>query len=171
MAKGLKQTSSTLIVSASVTESGANTFTQQEITLALDPLNQEVFVIQSINLDVTAPNAVAGVSTSQIGTVSSTQRTDVGSIANNNVIAQARDQIVMAAGGVDGAAFQRNANETFQAEGLEWIGIVATDNFFLSTIGVGNAAPGSLSVKVYGYRARMDAAGYAAMVQSELLSA
>ena len=167
---GLKKTSSTLIISASVTESAANTFTEAQVTLALDPLNQEVFVIQAINLDVSEPQSVAGSTTRTGGSVSTTSRTSLGSISDNNVVATARDTIVQNAGSLDGAAFSRNANESYQADGVDWIGIIATDDCFLQVEGANNTAAGTLAIKMYGFRAKMDAAGYAAMVQSELLS-
>ena len=57
---------------------------------------------------------------------------------------------------------------------MDYIGIVATDNMFVSqdldgTLGSGNA--GTVQVRVYGYRAQADAATYAGLVQSEALSA
>jgi len=167
---GFKKTSNTLVISSSVTETAANTFTQAQNTLALDPLNQEVFVIQAINIDVSEPQSVAGSTTRTAGSVSTTSRTALGSISDNNVIAVGRDTIVQNAGSIAGNSFSRNANETYQAQGLEYIGIIATDDFFLQVEGANNTAAGTLAVKIYGFRAKMDAAGYAAMVQSELLS-
>ena len=42
---------------------------------------------------------------------------------------------------------------------------------FLNIEGAGNVAPMQANARVYGYRARADAAIYAALVQSEALSA
>jgi hypothetical protein len=53
---------------------------------------------------------------------------------------------------------------------MEYIGIIATNDFFLQIEGVGNATAKAVTAKVYGYRARADASVYAALVQSELLS-
>jgi len=167
---GFKKTSSTLIISSSISETAANTFTQGQITLALDPLNQEVFIIQAVNVDVTEPQSVAGQTTRTGASLSTTSRTSLGGISSTNVVATARDTIVQNAGSVDGAAFSRMSNETFQADGLEYIGIIATDNAFLQIEGANNIAAATCAVKIYGFRAKMDAAGYAAMVQSELLS-
>ena len=49
---GFKKTSEVLTISGSVTETAANTFTQQTVSLPLDPLNNEVFVVLAIDLDV-----------------------------------------------------------------------------------------------------------------------
>ena len=55
MPTGLKSASSTVAIGFAVTETAANTFTQGSVDLNLDPLNNEVFVVQAINLDVTRP--------------------------------------------------------------------------------------------------------------------
>jgi hypothetical protein len=54
---------------------------------------------------------------------------------------------------------------------LEYIGIVATNDMFLSIEGRGNSAAKAVGCRVWGYRAKADAAIYAALVQSEVLSA
>ena len=50
------------------------------------------------------------------------------------------------------------------------MGIIATNDFFIQVEGTNNTAAKIASGKVYGYRARADAAVYAALVQSEVLS-
>jgi hypothetical protein len=70
----------------------------------------------------------------------------------------------------NGVAFSRQSGET-PATALEYLGIIATDNFFIQVQGNDNQGAKNMSCKVYGYRARADAAVYAALVQSELLSA
>ena len=166
----IKKTSETLIIGASVTESAANTLTQTQVNLSLDPLNNEVFVIQAVNMDPQAPECIAGTSTRVGMSLSSTSRTTLGGLGDSNVLAVARNQIQQGAGTIDGAAFSRAANETYQAEGIMYVGLVATDDFFIQIEGANNAAAKSGSVKVYGYRAKADSATYAALVQSELLT-
>jgi hypothetical protein len=53
---------------------------------------------------------------------------------------------------------------------LDYIGIISTNDFFLQIQGGGNGTPKIGNAKVYGYRAKADAATYAALVQSEVLS-
>ena len=48
-----KSTSSVITISTLTTETGPNTFTQQEIDLQLSPLDNEIFVVLAID---TAPN-------------------------------------------------------------------------------------------------------------------
>ena len=67
-------------------------------------------------------------------------------------------------------AFTSQALETPPAT-LEYIGIIATNDFFIQMQGTGNLASKGLAGRMYGYRARADASIYSALVQSEVLSA
>jgi len=81
-----------------------------------------------------------------------------------------KNNLIQAAGFIDsGVGFETSSMESPPA-GLEYIGIIATNDFFLQTRGTNNAGAGSGAVKVYGYRARAEASVYAALVQSEVLS-
>ena len=90
MPKGLKETSSIITIGASVTESAANTFTSQQVDLQLNPLDNEVFVVYGVDLDLLDPNMIAGTDTTILGSVSTTARTTVGNISNSNVLAHNR---------------------------------------------------------------------------------
>ena len=165
----LKKSSSVIAIGASVTESAANTFTQERIDLQLNPLDNEVFVVTAINLDLVEPDAVAGVNTSVNGSLSTTSLTATGNLSQSQVLAVAKDSI-RAAGFVDGGVgFSRTSMETPPAD-LEYIGIIATNDFFLQVNGLNNGTAKVMTAKVYGYRAKADAATYAALVQSEVLS-
>ena len=169
MPRGLKDTSGVITIGASVTESAANTFTQSEVDLQLDPLNNEVFVVLAIDMNVSTPDGIAATDTASRGSMSTTSRTTLGSIADSNVMAVSADEIV-AAGFVDaGVGFSRSSTETPTGQ-LDYIGIIATNNFFLQVLGTNNAAAKTCNIKVWGYRARADASVYAALVQSELLT-
>ena len=76
----------------------------------------------------------------------------------------------MGAGSVEGVPFHRNASETPPSD-LPYLAIIATNDFFMQVVGTNNNVVKTFSAKVYGYRARADAATYAALTQSELLSA
>jgi len=165
----LKKTSETIVISATVFEPAPSTFTQQRVDLQLNPLDNEVFVVQAINLDAGAPDAVAATNTQTLGSLSTTSRTTVGGLASSDVLARINMDI-RAAGFVDGGVgFTQVAGET-PASTLDYIGIIATNDFFLQIAGNGNVNPKQMSCKVYGYRAKADSATYAALVQSELLS-
>lgn len=164
----LKKTSEVITVSALVAESAANTFTQGTINLPLDPLNNEVFVVLGINLDVTPPENIAGTTTQSAGSLSTTSRTAIGNINDNQVMAVSREDIMQHAASVNGVGFSRSSGETPTAQ-MPYIGIIATDDFFLQVQGINNTAAKTLSARVWGYRAKADGATYAALVQSELL--
>lgn len=168
---GIKKSSETIVISASVTESAPNTFTQNQIDLQLNVLDQEVFVVTAIDMNLTPPDGIAATDTASFGSLSTTSRTAIGNISNSNVMAEARDDI-RAAGFVDaGVAFSRMSGETPVASTQDYIGIIATNDFFLQVEGLANLVPKTLLARVWGYRARADAATYAALTQSELLSA
>jgi len=148
MPTGLKTTSSPIQISSKVTESAANAFT---------------------NLDVDAPDAAVGVTTLVDASISSTARTAVGDISNSNVIASANRSIIGLAGNT-GYAFDRE-DPLFSAISEDYLAIVATNNMFLNIQGTANGNAKSVRVRVYGYRASASSSVYAALVQSELLSA
>ena len=166
----LKSTSSPIQIGFSVAESGANTFTQGRVDLQLNPLDQEVFVVTAINMDVSPPDALAATNIFTTASLTVDSRTALGNLADANTLSVGQLSI-MAAGFVDGGVgFQQQSLETPPAM-LEYIGIIATNDFFIQVQGTGNALAKGVSGKVFGYRARADAATYAALVQSEVLSA
>lgn len=170
MPKGLKQTSSTVAIGFTATESAPNTFTQQVTDLNLSPLDREVFVVLAINMDGSSPDAIAGVNTSVAGAITTTSQSAMVDINDSNCLAR-RTERIRASGFVDGGVgFSEAALETPPAT-LEYIGIIATNDFFVSVEGSNNGVPKKVSGKLYGYRAVANADIYAALVQSEVLSA
>ena len=170
MPTGLKQTSSVIDIGFGVTETAANTFTQASIDLNLSPLDREVFVVLAINLDPYLPESVAGTTTKVQSSLTTTSQTDVKQLDDSNTLAVALNAILQNAGSVDGASFQTVGLETPPAN-LDYIGIIATNDFFVQVKGTGNTAAKAVNGKLYGYRARASADIYAALVQSEVLSA
>jgi len=169
MPKGLKQTSSLIVIGARVAESAPNTFTQGAIDLQLNPLDNEVFVVQAIDLECASPDALAGVNTSTNGSLTTTSQAALPSLQSTNTMA-VNNVIIRAAGFIDGGVGFETSSMNSPPTGMEYIGIIATNDFFLQVQGSGNLGAKSVTAKVYGYRARADASVYAALVQSELLS-
>ena len=167
--KGLTQTSSLIQVSAAVTETAVNTFTVEQIDLQLNPLDREVFVVQAVDLDLLPPNLIANTITDVALSLSSTRRTTLGGIDSSNVIAAKRISTQSVTG--DGSVTNEYEASDTPASNLDYIAIVATNDMFLNIEGRNNVSAGSGNCRVYGYRARADAAIYAALVQSEALSA
>jgi len=168
---GLKSTSSPIQISARVAESAVGVFTEEEIALTLNVLDNEVFVITQINIDVQAPTfpVVAG-SASVSASLSTTSRTSVGSISDSNVLGASERIILTNAPLGPGVGFDRE-DPLFSAISEDYLGIVATNNMFLSVQGFNNQLDTKIArVRVYGYRASASSSVYAALVQSELLS-
>lgn len=170
MPTGLKQSSSVVSIGFSTTETAANTFTQGSVDLNLSPLDREVFVVLAVNLDPSTPDALAGIDTNVTSSLTTTSQTGVTNLANSNCLAAATN-VIRAAGFVDGGvSFQSLGAET-PPSNLEYIGIIATNDFFVQIKGTGNGVAKRIDGKLYGYRAVASADIYAALVQSEVLSA
>jgi hypothetical protein len=168
MPKGLKTTSSIIVIGAEVVESAANTFTRQQVDLQLNPLDNEVFVVYGLDLDVLEPNLVPGLDTTIKASISTTSRTDVGNLSVSNVLGINRIEIQSAAGETARGQFSSDSGPATQ---LEYLGIISTNDFFVNIEGSNNTAARSATCRLYGVRAKADASIYAALVQSELLSA
>ena len=172
MPAGLKQTSSPIQISSSVVELGPNTYTNETIDLNLNALDQEVFVVTQVNIDVDAPDSITATTTLTDATLSTVLRTALGSIADSNVLASARRSIICnGAMTPDGGIPFDREDPTFTALSEDYLGIVATSNCFLNIRGTNNGNAKQARVRIYGYRAKADASVYAALVQSEVLSA
>lgn len=167
MPTGLKQSSSTVAIGFSVTETAANTFTQDSVDLNLSPLDREVFVVTAINLDPSEPELVAGSNTSVNAALSTTSQTFVPSLANSNCLATAK--LAIRSAGASAVPFQRLVETP--AATLDYLGIIATNDFFVQVQGENNTGIRKVAGKIYGYRAVASADIYAALVQSEVLSA
>jgi hypothetical protein len=73
--------------------------------------------------------------------------------------------------GPDGGHIFDREDPSFTALAEDYIGIIATDNAFLQVEGLNNGNPKNSRVRIFGYRAKASASVYAALVQSEVLSA
>lgn len=167
MPTGLKQTSSVVAIGFGVDESAANTFTQAQVDLNLSPLDREVFVVLAVNLDPFTPEAIAGTDTKVESSLTTTSQTAVANLSNSNCLAASGNFIK--ADATLAVAFQSLGAETPPAT-LDYIGIIATNDFFIQVKGTGNTAAKGMDGKLYGYRAVASADIYAALVQSEVLS-
>ena len=169
--KGLTATSSLIAISGGVPESAANTFTQVQFDLQLNPLDNEVFVVTAIDMNLTPPDYDGARSTATVGSLSTTSRTTLGTLSQSSVLCEARDSIQVdeVGGNPDGVAFSRTSGETPAAD-LPYLAIIATDNFFGQVQGLDNQRAKGFTFRMWGYRARASASQYAALVQSEMLS-
>ena len=168
MPKGLKGTSSLITVGARIVESGANTFTSQRVDLQLNPLDNEVFVVLAIDIDARFPEYVATKETVSTMMITTTEQSKMPTFDSSNVMAQ-KVQSIDDSASVGGVYMETNSTES-PSSLVDYLGIISTNDFFLNLEGFQNTGALSGACKVYGYRARADAAIYAALVQSEVLS-
>ena len=168
--KGITETSSIITISGRIDELLPNTFVTEQITLSLNPLDREAFIVYAVQTDIAPPDALPGVNTGSTLTLSTTARTTTGGLNDSNVFHQHIMQI-RAAGFVDsGVGFQQSGPDSASTQ-LPYLALIATDNFHVNLQGFNNVAVGQGQFKVYGQRVRLGADQYAALVQSELLSA
>ena len=165
----LKQTSQPVAISFRVQESAPNTFTQEEIDLTLSPLDNEVFVVLAVDLNPTAPEVIAATSTSSNATITKSSQTTYQDLRNSNTIAVAQRGIRTSAADAP-VGFTHTSLDTPVAE-VPYVDIIATNNFFVGILGDNNTLSMSVTGRLWGYRAKADASTYAALVQSEVLSA
>jgi len=165
----LKRTSEPFIISTSVNESAPNTFTQSEVAVNLNPLDQEVLLILAVDIDAFAPDLIPGTNSAMTVSVStSAQKATVG-IDSSACIASQR--IDVKTDGVNHVAFDRLLSAGPTSDLIDYVGILATNNFFLQAEGVNNLGAKGGNVRMWAVRAKADSATYAALVNSELLSA
>ena len=170
MPTGLKQSSSVVSIGFSATEAVAGTIAQASVDLNLSPLDREVFVVLAVNLDADFPDALPATNTLVSAAMTTTRATIMPTLANSNCLSVV-NQGYRGAGLVDsGVAFTSQALETPPST-LEYIGVIATNDFFVQVQGANNAGLHDMSGKIYGYRATESADVFAALVQSEVLSA
>lgn len=157
-------------------------FTVDQVDLQLNPLDQEVFVVVGVLADWTGPapepigSLPAGTlfNLTQLVAFTTTRPTQQLGLSSNNCFATSRRQcIAQITAGPDVSTYtlvEQNNTELPDAE-IPYLAIIATSDFFVSgTDDVSNLNNMAIEYKIYGYRAKADAATYAALVQSEVLS-
>lgn len=176
--KGLKQTSSQIAISFGLTESAANTFTTERIDLQLNALDNEVFVVTGVKMDLEAPDFLIGTGQLRFGNFVSLSKqaiTAVNDLENPSIFATSNIQTLtnvsaQASGDNFGLISTVMENDVDSPVHVDYLDIIATPDFHVNIQGVNQSNTMSMSGKVYGYRARADSSIYAALVQSELLS-
>ena len=176
MPKGLKPTSSQIVISFGLQESGPNTFTTDRVDLQLNALDNEVFVVTAVKMDISSPTFLTGAGQARYGVFASLSKQNISqsisrSLDNTSVFATANAQVVVSSDGAGllGATMMLE-NDTDTPTSVEYTDIIATPDFFVNINGVNQGDEAEVYGKLYGYRAIADSATYASLVQSELLS-
>lgn len=182
MPRGLKETSSQIVVSFGLDEQNPNTPNQARIDLQLNALDQEVFVVTGVKLDIEPADVVINPAGLPVRTASfaSISKQDISGSAtgfglrNPSVFATAstvyQSDLAPTATNDVLSSYLYTENSIDTPSQLDYVDIIATPDFYVTILGSGNNDAKGVQGKLYGYRARADAATYASLVQSELLS-
>jgi hypothetical protein len=168
MPAGLKRTSQDFFISSSVTESGIDTFTENQISLPLNSLDREVFVITGIIFDPATPSRVLGTESTVSVQLTRQSATGMQGLNEYNLVAYSAETILSGTAEFD--LVSKSYGNQIDEMGQDYIDVIATPDMFLATEGAGNVAPTTSFVRVYGYRAQADVSVYSALVASELNS-
>ena len=167
---GFKKRTDLINVSGIATESAANTFTQLEVSLDLDPLNREVFIVTDCYLDPFTPSSVAGTNT-QVGcSLTNVSRAALASIGDSQCISNVADRIFAGGAEFNFARIAMPIAQQSTGSPRDYLAIISTPNFFVQVQGINNTGASGANFRLTGYRAQADADTYAALVASEVLS-
>lgn len=167
---GFKKRTDLINISGTALESGANTFTEREISLDLDPLNREVFIVTDCYLDPYTPSSVAGLNTQVSVSLTNVTRTAVASIGDSQCISNVADRIFAGAAEFNFARIAMPIAQQSTGSSRDYLAIISTPNFFVQVQGTNNLGASAGNFRLTGYRAQADADTYAALVASEVLS-
>jgi len=176
----LKRTSEVITISDRSDNGAAAAFAVRAIDLQLNPLDQEVFVVTGVKIDfMSYPPALAlplagsfNFANEEVA-LSTTRPTSMPDLGDSNVLATASRfarYYINAAGECLQYDLAENGPIDTPDSNLDYIGIVATSDIFVSIDAFNSSLVTDAAIRIYGYRAKADAATYAALVQSEVLS-
>jgi len=170
MAKAYTVTSDPFYINGSVTETGANTFTQVTISAPLDSLNREGLLIHAVYFTSSQPdrvlNSISAINM-QVTTTSKTGRAD----ANDANLVATRELMVY--GGIaefSGPHILDFVGQEGPYQVDDSLGIVATDDVYLAVFGTNQTAAKGAQVRIVASRIKLSADAYAALVTNELSS-
>ena len=180
----LKKTSETVSISKSADflSAAPGGFTVTQLDMNLSVLDREVFVVTAIEFDFLFDDAVvlpvSGTRATYKAAVHTTRPDGVAdmTLGNPNCLATWTAYVNgdgASGGGTPDFFYNEQLVGATPHAGLDHVGILATDNFFIACdagITYAPAVTSSVGIRVYGYRAQADATTYAALVQSEVLS-
>jgi len=169
MPKAYTVTSDPFYVGGRVVQSAADTYTELEISLPLDSLNQEGIIVHAVYFSGDEPELQAGKSLIS-GQVTSTSKTAIVGTNDANLLAVQQKFITGGAAEFSGPHIIDvvASNEPFQVS--DNLGLVATDNLFFGIDSDLQANPKAMNVRIVCSRIKLTASAYAALVTNELNS-
>jgi len=170
MGMGYKITSEPFFIGASVTMTAADAYTQATISAPLDSLNREGLLIHAVYFTASQPERIVNANSSVTIQLTSTSKTALVQANDANLIAKRESIVLGGAAEFSGPHIEDFIGQEGPFEKMDNLGIVATDDLFLSMDSVNQVSAKSGQVRVVCSRIRMDADTYAALVTNELSS-
>lgn len=170
MAKSYKVTSDPFYVNGSLQMSAVDTYTEQEISLPLDSLNQEGVLVHAIYFTSSRPELIPNAQYRQLMQVTTTTKTGIINANDANLLARRE---ISVAGGVaefSGPHVIDLVGEEGPYQESDNLGIVATDNIFVGMDTEAATLVGSVQFRAVMSRIKIQPAAYAALVTNELSS-
>lgn len=171
---GFKKTSETIAVSSRAVQTLPGQFVSDTIELPLDALNNEIFVVLAIDFAISPPDldGSGGADSAVECQLSVVQQSGITGLETATVLARGETFIAASLdnnGNTVATSFTHQSNDTPDSN-VDYVGIIATPNCFLELDSTNCTNVKAVAMRMWGYRAKADAATYAALVQSELLS-
>ena len=166
----IKKSSQILNIGAELTESAPNTYTQQRITLPLNSLDREVFVVTDVVMSHGNVEPAPGLNASNNVQVTKTSQQALVSIADPDTLGISLLSLNDTLGsGTPAVVSDRHPGNSFSTgTDRDYIAIIATPDFFLASDSNGQVAEMTVACRITGYRAVASADTYAALVTEEL---
>jgi len=170
MPKAYKVTSDPFFVNGNLEQSAIDTFTQLEISMPLDSLNQEGIVVHAVYWTSAEPSSAPGANSKLNMQLCSTSQTGIVNANNANLIS--RRELIITGGA---AEFSGPHVLDFIGSEAPWseadnLMLVATDNIFLAVDSVSQLATKAVFFRMVCSRIKLTSSAYAAMVTNELSS-
>lgn len=170
MAKAYTVTSDPFYINANVTETGANTYTQVQISAPLDSLNREGLIIHAVYFTSSQPDSVPALQSIVECQVTSTSKGNIVLANDANLLAYRESIIVGGAAEFSGPHIHDLVANTDSFETSMQLGIVATDDLYLAIRGFNQGVAKSVQCRIVASRIKLSADAYAALVTNELSS-
>ena len=167
MPKAYTITSDPFFVGGRVVQTAADTFSELQISLPLDSLNQEGIIVHAVYFSGDEPELAPGKSliSSQL---TSTSKTSIVGANDANLLSLQQKYIVGGAAEFSGPHIVDviASNEPYQP--TDNLGLVATDNIFLGINSLNQVGVKAVNVRAVCSRIKLTASAYAALVTNEL---
>lgn len=170
MAKSYQVTSDPFYINGSVIESGANTYTELQISAPLDSLNREGLLIHAIYFRSSIPDRVANLTSTIEMQVTTTSKTTIVGVNDANLLAHRELVTTGGAAEYSGPHVIDMVANTDSYQGDMNLGLVATDDVYLAIRGINQTVAKGASVRIVASRIKLSADAYAALVTNELSS-